>query len=55
MEGHGSYSFPTETRYEGDMLDGEFHGKGTLYFSNGSKYEATWDHGMVIEVRTISK
>lgn len=50
MEGNGKYSFPTETRYEGEMLDGKFHGKGTLYFPNGSRYEATWEDGRALEV-----
>lgn len=51
MEGKGTYSFPTETKYEGEMLDGMFHGKGTLFFPNGSRYEATWNEGRVVEVR----
>jgi len=50
MEGKGSYSFPTETRYEGEIVDGEFHGKGTLFFPNGSRYDATWEKGRALEV-----
>ena len=50
LEGQGKYTFPTETRYEGDMKDGMFHGKGTLYFPNGSKYEASWENGIAKEV-----
>ncbi|XP_075435458.1 MORN repeat-containing protein 5 isoform X2 [Ascaphus truei] len=47
MEGKdGVYTLPTETRYEGDMKNGTFHGQGTLYFPNGSKYEARWDSGI---------
>ncbi|MEE6504631.1 hypothetical protein FKM82_005277, partial [Ascaphus truei] len=47
MEGKdGVYTLPTETRYEGDMKNGTFHGQGTLYFPNGSKYEASWDSGI---------
>ena len=53
MEGKGKYEFPTETKYEGDMKDGEFHGKGTLFFPNGSKYDATWENGIAIEVITL--
>ena len=26
------------------------HGKGTLFFENGGKYEATWDNGIATEV-----
>ena len=50
LEGKGNYTFPTETRYEGDMKDGMFHGNGTLFFPNGSKYEAKWDNGIAVEV-----
>ncbi|KAJ1145909.1 hypothetical protein NDU88_012192 [Pleurodeles waltl] len=46
MEGEGTYTLPTETRYEGEMKDGMFHGQGTLHFPNGSKYEGTWDCGI---------
>ncbi|XP_020366152.2 MORN repeat-containing protein 5 [Rhincodon typus] len=49
MEGKGVYTLPTETRYEGGMKDGMFHGYGTLYFPNGGKYVATWDRGAVIQ------
>ncbi|EDO43893.1 predicted protein [Nematostella vectensis] len=51
MEGKGEYTFPPslETRYEGDMKDGMFHGEGTLYFSNGSKYVGKWEKGVVVE------
>ena len=27
-----------------------FHGEGTLYFSNGSKYKGTWENGKCVEV-----
>lgn len=27
-----------------------FHGKGTLHFENGGKYEATWKEGIAIDV-----
>lgn len=49
MEGQGIYTFPTETRYEGEMQDGMFHGKGTLFFTNGSRYEAIWENGYAKE------
>ena len=53
MEGEGEYTFPTGTRYVGQMKDGMFHGKGVLYFPNGSKYEATWDKGLSKEASTF--
>ena len=39
MEGKGAYQFPksVDTKYVGDMVDGAFHGEGTLYFPDGSK------------------
>ncbi len=50
LEGKGSYTFPTNTRYEGELRDGAFHGKGTLHFENGAKYEATWVNGVSVDV-----
>ena len=53
MEGKGEYVFPTETKYVGEMRDGMFHGKGVLYFHNGSKYEGTWEKGISKQVLSI--
>ena len=50
LEGIGVYTFPTGTGYEGELKDGMFHGTGTLFFKNGSRYEATWENGIVVEV-----
>lgn len=52
MEGKAEYILPTETRYIGDMKDGMFHGEGTLYFPNGSRFDATWDNGLAIKVNS---
>ncbi|XP_050782813.1 MORN repeat-containing protein 5 isoform X2 [Gopherus flavomarginatus] len=46
IEGKGRYTLPTETKYNGTMKDGMFHGKGTLYFPNRSKYVGIWDCGI---------
>lgn len=51
MEGRGEYTLPTHTRYEGEMKDGMFHGKGVLHFPNGGKYEGVWENGMCKQVR----
>lgn len=51
MDGRGEFTFPTETKYVGEMKDGMFHGKGVLHFPNGSKYEATWENGRAKHVR----
>ena len=33
-------------RYEGELKDGKFHGKGILYDADGSKiYEGEWKDG----------
>ncbi|KAH0615612.1 hypothetical protein JD844_005066 [Phrynosoma platyrhinos] len=37
LEGTGTYKLPTETKYVGEMKDGMFHGKGTLYFPSISQ------------------
>lgn len=50
FEGKGVYTFPTHTKYEGELKDGMFHGKGTLFFENGAKYEAEWVNGISISV-----
>jgi hypothetical protein len=55
LEGSGKYTFPTETKYEGELKDGKFHGQGTLYFPNGSKYVASWEHGIAVEVNMTRK
>ncbi|XP_061656827.1 MORN repeat-containing protein 5 isoform X2 [Syngnathoides biaculeatus] len=49
MEGEGEYTFPSETKYIGEMKDGMFHGGGVLHFPNGSKYEATWENGIATQ------
>ncbi|GAA51232.1 MORN repeat-containing protein 5 [Clonorchis sinensis] len=45
MEGQGTYTLSTGTRYVGGMKDGMFHGEGTLYYSGGSKFVANWVNG----------
>ena len=32
------------------MKDGMFHGQGTLYFPNGSRFDAVWEKGLVVKV-----
>ncbi len=50
FDGKGKYDFSTGTKYDGELKDGMMHGKGTLFFENGGKYEATWDNGIATEV-----
>ncbi|OON18350.1 MORN repeat protein [Opisthorchis viverrini] len=45
MEGQGTYTLSTGTRYVGGMKDGMFHGEGTLYYTGGSKFVANWVNG----------
>lgn len=44
--GQGSLMLDDGNRYEGEFYNGQFHGKGTLYFPEG-KLEGTWEHGKV--------
>ena len=53
MDGKGEYTFPTGTKYVGEMKDGVFHGEGTLYFTTGSRYSATWINGIAVNVSSI--
>ena len=32
-------------RYEGEFVDGEFHGNGIVLFSNGDWYKGEWRNG----------
>ncbi|CAI8022827.1 MORN repeat-containing protein 5 [Geodia barretti] len=48
MEGRAEYVFPSGTKYIGNMEDGMFHGRGTLYFPNGGKFEAEWERGRAV-------
>eukprot|EP00794_Sanderia_malayensis_P016296 gene16296-17931_t len=50
LEGKGEYSFPStiKTKYVGELKDGMFHGTGTLYFPDGSKYKGEWCDGKVV-------
>ena len=50
FEGKGKYNFSTDTKYDGELKDGTFHGKGTLLFENGAKYTAVWNEGIATEV-----
>ncbi|XP_013368751.1 PREDICTED: MORN repeat-containing protein 5 isoform X2 [Chinchilla lanigera] len=54
MEGNAEYIMPTETRYVGEMKDGMFHGKGTLYFPSGSRYDAVWEKGLAVKLSVNS-
>ena len=50
LEGSAEFTFPSGTVYVGNFKDGEFHGHGTLHYTNGAKYEAVWEKGVAIEV-----
>ena len=38
--------------YVGEKLDGKHHGKGTMTYSDGAKYEGDWKHGKRHEIIT---
>ena len=43
--GHGTIEFNDGSVYEGDFLDGKFHGQGTLTDPDGDYYTGQWDNG----------
>jgi len=43
--GDGSYENAEGLRYEGHFVDGEFDGKGTAWYPDGSRYEGDWREG----------
>lgn len=53
MEGHGSYKLITGSRYEGEMKDGMYHGKGEIHFPDGSKYVGNFVKGYPASVRHV--
>ena len=40
----GEYTYSNGNRYVGDIRDREFHGNGTLYFTNGAKWEGSFEN-----------
>ena len=48
MSGAGALSTPHGATYEGEFLDGHFHGAGTLVFANGARYRARWEAGIEV-------
>ncbi|KAI9139501.1 MORN repeat-containing protein 5 [Paraphysoderma sedebokerense] len=49
IEGSGKYTFKDGNVYIGDLKDGQFHGKGTIHFAHGGRYEAVWENGIAIK------
>ena len=43
--GRGVNIFADGNRYEGEFLNGNFHGYGTYWFTSGDKYEGELAHG----------
>ena len=39
MEGKGVMTWPDQSKYEGEFMDGKKHGKGIYFWADGSKYE----------------
>jgi hypothetical protein len=46
--GYGKLELADGNRYEGEFLNGLFHGRGTLFFPEG-KLEGTWELGKQVE------
>ena len=43
--GDGTYEDSDGLKYEGHFIDGAFHGLGTAWYSDGSRYEGDWENG----------
>ncbi|HEY9118423.1 MAG TPA: PEGA domain-containing protein [Marinobacter sp.] len=44
--GDGTYVNAEGLRYEGHFVDGEFDGKGTAWYPDGSRYKGDWQEGL---------
>ncbi|KAJ9587808.1 hypothetical protein L9F63_018765 [Diploptera punctata] len=53
MTGDGIYRLPHGVIYEGEMHDGMFHGRGTLFYPNGCKVEGIWCRGRILERKCV--
>ena len=51
MEGEGKFFFENGNVYEGQFLNNQFHGQGTITFPGKGKYEAVWVYGKATQVR----
>ncbi|KAI8926492.1 hypothetical protein BC831DRAFT_456431 [Entophlyctis helioformis] len=49
IEGEGKYTFPDGNVYVGQFKDGQFHGRGVIYFRNGGKLDAEWANGVAVK------
>jgi len=45
MTGDGTWQNASGVKYEGHFVDGEFHGTGTAWYPDGSRYEGDWQAG----------
>ena len=45
--GHGKYTWPDGSTYNGDYLDDHKHGKGTMTFANGDIYTGSFVWGVI--------
>lgn len=43
--GDGTYEDRNGLRYEGHFVDGQFHGEGTAWYPDGSRYTGDWNEG----------
>jgi hypothetical protein len=44
-EGEGTSKYPNDSIYEGEWLNGEFHGKGKFTWANGTEYIGDYNQG----------
>jgi len=43
--GDGTYEDKDGLKYEGQFADGAFHGSGTAWYPDGTRYEGDWENG----------
>lgn len=46
--GYGVLTWASGTRYEGEFLNDQLHGRGTVYNADGSQYSGQWIEGQYI-------
>lgn len=52
---NGTFLFSPETgmKYQGEMKDGMFHGKGVITLKNGARIEGEWKFGLLVSRQYI--
>lgn len=54
FSGHGIYTFPDGTKFDGLWIDGQRNGAGTQIWTDGTKYVGNWKNGQRSGTGTIT-